>query len=214
MAELIKTPEFGLNIGEIEVDRQIGIIHKRVTQLPDFIGSFDRPTPIDYYYLVGRSIGLLMDERWPLAEMIPQCSLRIVENKEMASGCECWIDMNFIEGQKLSQMQVISKNVADQLTAFLNGCLIMAKTTKQEEGKVTIPDLLGGVERPHKRFRNFIVERKTEKLYFVDVYPVAEFGKRKLNLTKRRYKQALTQAAQAIGYPKIIAMVEELKATL
>lgn len=214
MAELIRTPEFGSNVRDIEIDRKTGQIHKRVAELPDFIGGFDLQTLSDYHYLVGRSIDLLKDERWSFAKMIPQCSLRIIKNERMGSNCECWIDMDYIEGQKLSQMRNVPENVAEQLAEFLSGCVTMAKTTKKEIGKVIIPDLLGGVRKPHSRFMNFIVERGTERLFFVDVYPLAELSRGKLNPRKIRYKRSLTEAAHAINHPGVVAAVEKLKTVL
>ena len=214
MAELVRVPEIGLNTRDIKIDRQTGEIHKLVTRLPDLEGAFALPTRDGYRRLVGKSIDLLTDKRWGFAEMIPRCSLRIIESERMTGGCECWLDMDFIEGQKLSQMENIPKSVADQLEAFLNGCVTMAKTTRKEFKRIVIPDLLGGVLKPHNKFRNFIVEDSTNKLYFVDVYPLARFGRRKLSSRKMRYKHCLTQAAQSIGHPGVVAAVERLKTVL
>lgn len=214
MAELIQTPEFGLNVGDMEIDRKTGQIHKRVARVPDFIGGFDHPTSIDAYYLVKRSIDWLTDEGWSFVGMIPQCSVRIVESKGMGSDSECWIDMDFIEGQSLSQMRKVPGNVANQLAEFLNGCVMMAKATKKEIGKVIIPDLLGGVQKPHDKFMNFIVEKETGKLFFVDVYPLAEFGRGWFGLLKKRYKSSLTEAARAVSHPGVVAAVERLKTVL
>lgn len=206
--------ELGKITSDVVVDRKQGLIHKRVGQLPDLVRSLNQvPEEVDYQRLVGGSIALLKDPRWGLRGMIPDCSLRIEKDEKMMSGLACWVDMELIEGRLMSQMTEIPEEVSAQLAQFLRGCVQMAKTTKEEQGRMIFPDLLGGVERPAKRFENFLIEDGTGKLFFIDVYPLVDFSKHRLGdiLKKKRYQQALTQACQAIGQPEVVVAVEELK---
>ena len=206
--------ELGKITSDIVVDREQKLIHKRVGQLPDLIRSLNQvPEEVDYQRLVGGSIALLKDPRWGLREMTPDCSLRIEKDERMVSGFACWVDMELIEGRLISQMTDVPEEVSAQLAQFLKGCVQMAKTTREEQGRVIFPDLLGGVERPAERFENFLIEGGTGKLFFIDVYPLADFSIHGLGdvFKKRRYKKAITKASRAVGQPEVVVAVEELK---
>ncbi|MGI5825912.1 MAG: hypothetical protein ACOX50_00705 [Patescibacteria group bacterium] len=204
--------EMGRNIGDIIIS-QDGKAHKRVVRVPDYLGSLnDCPDASDYERLVGGSINFLQNPRWGVQEMIPPCTLRLEEAKANFSGVECWIDTVWIKGIPLSQMMSVPNSVAEQLAFFLKKCKDMACEGKTH-GEIVIPDLLGGVSDPQTTFQNFVVEEETGKLYFVDVYPLAEFPKG-FSLLKYQYRPRLNKAAQKIGHPHVIQAARELAAAI
>ncbi len=188
-------------------------VNKQVLNLPDLPqSSFSHvPEKSDYERLVGRSINILKDPRWGLEGMIPNCEMRVVDDPRWASGCVCVISMDWIKGKPLSDMKVLEPGVSGQLAGFLAKCSKMAEITRREVGYPILPDLLGGVRHAHDEFRNFVVESETNKLYFVDVYPLAEIDSW---VARRKYSKALKTAAKKTGSEEVMVVVESLAAMI
>lgn len=204
---IVGTIEMGLNT-MVLVPKE-GRVHKQVTNLPDLPGSGFSciPEKSDYERLVGRSINFLKDERWGLDNMIPSCEMKVVDDPRWASGCVCIISMDWIKGQPLSEMRRLSANVGSQLAYFLERCTKMAEVTKKEAGYPVLPDLLGGVHRAHDEFRNFVVEDGSNKLYFVDMYPLAEISSW---VARRKYSKVLRRAAERTACEEVVVAARVL----
>lgn len=183
--------ETGSTTGEVVVDQNI--YSKRVTCLVDYFGGLNGiPDRYDYERLVGGSMQLLYDKRWGLWQMIPASELRLVDNPSMCSGCECWIDMARVDGRLLSSVVDPCEKVKNQLSFFLGESVKMASFTRKELGVSYIPDLLKGSERPRDWFVNFMID-DSDKLWFVDVYPVA-----------------LKEAARRLDHPGVLQQANNL----
>ena len=179
---------------------------KMVLRLPGFEGGLgNEPTPQDFVRLVTWGIDLLEDRRWRLYTMIPRSSVRIVDDRSLAWGFKGFIDMDFIQGERLSEMEIVPLTVGDQLADFLFESFSMATITKQELGRAFIPDLLAGVRNSHDMFCNFLVEEDGD-LWFVDVFPVVSVGWRQ----KRKYVRNLRKAADRIGQEGVVKETERL----
>lgn len=205
--------ECGLHTSDIIFDRKNGLVRKLVSKLPYYYLSPNAfPNEDNYRLCVGAGIDFLMQPRWGMTDSIPDSSLRITKTLSTTGDCECWIDMVLIEGVPLSEQVNVSNEVADQLADFLSKCVRMAKMAKKEQGLIVLPDLLGGVHDPRNRFANFIVEHGSDKLFFVDNYPLAalETGWSSY-LDRRRYNQALTKAAGRINHSGVREQTNLLK---
>lgn len=205
--------ELGLNARDINFDLEHGLVHKRITRLEDYCGEFnDVPDKSDYELYVGGSIDFLKQERWGLNSFIPDCSCRIEKSLKTTSGWACFVDMDLIHGVPLSGISRVSENVAWQLVEFLAKCSKMAEVTRLESGCIILPDLLGGIRHPKGQFINFIVENGSGKLWFVDVYPLAKLGTGWTSyLTRKRYSEALMEAAMLSGSPQVEEQAQKLK---
>lgn len=192
-----------LNTDCVEIDPDQGLVRKRISHLPDFTGGLNTlPDARDYENYVGRSIKFLKNPRWGLQDMIPPCEVRVLPSNKTTSGFECWVDMKLIRGQYLSRMERVPENIASQLEFFLKGCVQMAIAAKEEARSVIIPDLLGGIQSPTDRFRNFIIDSEG-KLHFDGVYPLAEFGGITDASKRSRYRKSLRAAGNHVNNPDV-----------
>lgn len=207
---------------EIFFDAKAGVVSKKINHLQGFgYGLNNMPEAEDYRREVGWAIAILKEESFELGKFLPQCELRI-ENGP--GGDECYMDTQYIKGQRLEEIHQPSPEVSLQLADFLAKCTKMAEVTKAG-GRIILPDLLGGVEESYPEFRNFVVEEETSRLYFVDLYPLAElenefwsfwgfwpFGAR---VIKEKYRKNLEKAGQKVGDSQVLdatrALIEAIK---
>lgn len=199
------------------------VIRKSIWRLPEFDKErWESPDPSTYNRLVGGSIQLITDPTWGFRTMLPaHITYRLETTPISTSGYQAIIEMDFIDGQPISSIGSLSLDASSQLSVFIRGSTTMAATTRKESGKILLPDLLGGVAHPYDTFQNFIVEKGTGKVYFVDVYPLAEVPRRLLIPrgldiigTRPGYLHHLMLAAQATASDNVIAATRKLVQTI
>ncbi len=209
----IEAPEFGLIASEVIFDRENGLVRKKIGKLDDFHGSLnDIPDRKDYQLYVQGSVDFLKSQKWGIEDSIPKTTVRLEGNEQKASGCDCWVDMDLIEGSPLTKTPFISEHIADQLADFLAKCIVMAEATRKEFGCIILPDLIGGVYHPKGQLTNFIIEQKTNKLWFVDVYPLAKLGAGWTSLlTRKKYAQSLADSVKNINHKQVLEQMAKLE---
>ncbi|MFA5932688.1 MAG: hypothetical protein WCV81_00310 [Microgenomates group bacterium] len=197
---------------EIYLDEKAGIIRKKINYLEGFnYGLTHVPEAEDYKERVGWAIEVLEDEAFGLKEFLPKSELIIEEDLK---GESCYIDSKYIKGERLEDIVDPNEAVVSQLVEFLTRCIKMAEITKKSD-MIILPDLLGGVEKPNPEFRNFIVEEETDKLFFVDFYPLAILGTGISAWGKRRkYRQNLENAAKKMGDDRVFHRAHALNEIL
>lgn len=181
---------------EISVGEEKGIVRNRINHLQNFpYGLNTIPEVEDYRREVSRAVSTLQEETFGIKKFLPEYEMRIENHFE---GDVCYIDAQYIKGQKLEAIANPNQEIILQLTEFLNRCAKMAEITKAQ-GRIILPDMLGGVKKPHSEFRNFVVD-DVNKLFFVGYYPLVEFGTGfSAWLKRRRYGRSLEKAGQLIN---------------
>lgn len=168
--------DLGLNSYKILFDRETNKVTKIITSPLEWDkGQFESPDRFTFQRTVGGSVSLITDPRWGFRDLLPDnIDFEIVENPRLSSGYEAHIKADYIEGKSLSSQDTISEFTARQLVRFLEGSSVMAQTTRRNMSVTVLPDLLGGIKNPKDRFCNFIIEKETQKLRFIDLYPLAQ----------------------------------------
>src|SRR4030042_3025012 len=112
----------------ILVDRHLGKLRKTVGMLYDYCGSFNElPTAEDFQREVGWGLHLLNDPRWQLSDMIPQSEVLLENDDDSATGFTCWIEMDYIRGTPLENIEHVPLSVMNQLAVFCSRSAKMAE---------------------------------------------------------------------------------------
>ncbi len=215
----LSQPELGLNAHRLSVDPKTNIVDKVVFNPVEHnrrVRSKDHD--LFAFLKIVHVIGFISNPRWGVEfrNILPDfIEAKVVENHYITSGYEVHIKTNFIKGQPLSSMSSLPQHQAHQLAIFLEGSARMVRSSREEQGILWLPDLLGGGIKPHDRFNNFIIEDDTQKLKFVDLYPVVElpagFDFRRY---RKNYTHYLTKAAEHVNNPEVNDAARELVQTI
>lgn len=179
----------------IKVDEDNRKIYKAVALLGEGLNS---DCDEDHYQIIiGEAIKFLHRSEWGIGQIIPKCRVITGNDAFLIAQRDCLLETTLIDAEPLSGLSSIDERTTEQLEYFLQRCAVMAKVTKKG-GEIVLPDLLGGVVNPRKDgvFHNFIVEKETRKLWFVDVYPLACLKKRKIRLN---YAAVLQKTGERYG---------------
>lgn len=175
---------------------------KRVSRLVDPDGRRVNPeSEYDYQRLVTAGVELLHEERWGLRKFLPMARVHVVEDTRMVGGIACWIEMEYVQGLNLGEVDDWNSRLKEQLVEFLELTYVMADTTKSE-GCLLMPDLLGGVMYPKVVLQNFMSDR-LGRLRFVDLYPL-------VSPRTGIYKKNLRKAAQKLAWNDLEPTISRL----